>query len=182
MQRIFIDNHDRIFCYGNPAGYIAEKEAVVDAMFQTEELEAFLRRQELAIRWEDGVYDRLLLGQKSGGFDPEAPPLKSCRIWQLARDRPIPMRFIPYETMVQRFGEPCRDSYEPVCDGQIGTNDLEEIYTLFCEPVSGYEGRPIGISDVVELYDASGSEFYYCDRIGFQKIEFTPAQELNMNL
>ena len=69
-----------------------------------------------------------------------------------------------------------------VYDGQIGTNDLEEIYTLFREPVFGYEGRPIGISDVVELYDASGSEFYYCDRIGFQKIEFAPAQELNMSL
>ena len=182
MQRIFIDNYDYISCYGNLAGYIAEKEAVVDTMFQTEELEAFLQKQELAICWEDGVYDRLLLGQRSGSFDPEALPLKHCRIWQLARDSPIPMRFIPYETMVQRFGRPCRDSYEPVYDGQIGTNDLEEIYTLFREPVSGYEGRPIGISDVVELYDASGSEFYYCDRIGFQKIEFVPMQELNMSL
>ena len=38
MQRIFIDNHDRILCYGNPAGYITEKEAVVDTMFQTQEL------------------------------------------------------------------------------------------------------------------------------------------------
>ena len=39
MQRIFIDNHDRILYYSNPAGYIAEKEAVVDTMFQTQELE-----------------------------------------------------------------------------------------------------------------------------------------------
>lgn len=62
MQRIFIDNHDRILCYGNPAGYITEKEAVVDTMFQTQELESFLQKQALSIRWEDGVYDRLLLG------------------------------------------------------------------------------------------------------------------------
>ena len=41
MQRIFIDNHDRILYYSNPAGYIAEKEAVVDTMFQTQELERF---------------------------------------------------------------------------------------------------------------------------------------------
>ena len=45
MQRIFIDNHDRILCYGNPAGYITEKEAVVDTMFQTQELESFLQKQ-----------------------------------------------------------------------------------------------------------------------------------------
>lgn len=43
MQRIFIDNHDRILCYGNPAGYITEKEAVVDTMFQTQELESFCK-------------------------------------------------------------------------------------------------------------------------------------------
>ena len=50
MQRIFIDNHDRILYYSNPAGYIAEKEAVVDTMFQTQELERFLQKQSLTIR------------------------------------------------------------------------------------------------------------------------------------
>lgn len=80
MQRIFIDNHDRILCYGNPAGYITGKEAFVDTMFQTQELESFLQKQALTIRWEDGVYDRLMLGQRSGRFDPEAPPLKNCRV------------------------------------------------------------------------------------------------------
>ena len=43
MQHIFIDNHDRILYYSNPAGYIAGKEAVVDTMFQTQELERFLQ-------------------------------------------------------------------------------------------------------------------------------------------
>ena len=101
MQRIFIDNHDRILYYSNPAGYIAEKEAVVDTMFQTQELERFLQKQAIPIRWEDGVYDRLLLGQRGGRFDPEAPPLKSCRVWQLTRDSPINMRFIPYEALLE---------------------------------------------------------------------------------
>lgn len=49
MQRIFIDNHDRILYYSNPAGYIAGKEAVVDTMFQTQELERFLQKQALTI-------------------------------------------------------------------------------------------------------------------------------------
>ena len=131
MQRIFIDNHDRILYYSNPAGYIAEKEAVVDTMFQTQELERFLQKQSLTIRWEDGVYDRLLLGQRGGRFDPEAPPLKSCRVWQLTRDSPINMRFIPYEALLERFGQPDRKHYETVYDGLVGTNDPEEIYTLF---------------------------------------------------
>ena len=119
MQRIFIDNHDRILYYSNPAGYIAEKEAVVDTMFQTQELERFLQKQALTIRWEDGVYDRLLLGQRGGRFDPEAPPLKSCRVWQLTRDSPINMRFIPYEALLERFGQPDRKHYETVYDGPM---------------------------------------------------------------
>lgn len=182
MQRIFIDNHDRILYYSNPAGYIAGKEAVVDTMFQTQELERFLEKQEIPIRWEDGVYDRLLLGQRSGRFDPEAPPLKNCRVWQLTRDSPINMRFIPYEALLERFGQPDRRHYETVYDGLVGTNDPEEIYTLFRDPVPGYDGRPIGISDVLELYDVDGSEFYYCDRVGFRQIEFAPQQEMDISL
>ena len=182
MQRILVDDHSRILCYGNPTGYITEKEAVADTMFQTPELESFLQKQGLPIRWEDGVYDRLLLGQNAGSFDPEAPPLKSCRIWQLSRDSPINMRFIPYEVMVDRFGQPDRKNYELVYDGPVGTNDPEGIYTAFRSPVPGYDGRLIGISDVLELYDEGGSEFYYCDRVGFRQIEFTPRQEMNMRL
>ena len=72
MQRIFIDNHDRILYYSNPAGYIAEKEAVVDTMFQTQELERFLQKQAIPIRWEDGVYDRLLLGCKLDLLEADA--------------------------------------------------------------------------------------------------------------
>jgi len=45
-------------------------------------------------------------------------------------------------------------------------------------PVPGYAGRPIGISHVLELYDADSSEFYYCDRVGFRQIEFAPRQEM----
>ncbi|WP_418485924.1 YodL domain-containing protein [Dysosmobacter sp.] len=52
--------------------------------------------------------------------------------------------------------------------------------TLFRDPVPGYDGRPIGISDVLELYDADGSEFYYCDRVGFRQIEFAPRQEMEL--
>ena len=35
----------------------------------------------------------------------------------------------------------------------------------------------MALSDVVELYDASGSEFYYCDRVGFRPIQFSQGQE-----
>ena len=94
----------------------------------------------------------------------------------------VSTRFIPYEALLVRFGQPDRKHYETVYDGLVGTNDPEEIYTLFRDPVPGYDGRPIGISDVLELYDEGGSEFYYCDRVGFRQIEFAPQQEMDMSL
>ena len=81
-------------------------------------------------------------GRGGGRFDPEAPPLKNCRVWQLTRDSPINMRFIPYEALLERFGQPDRKHYETVYDGLVGTNDPEEIYTLFRDPVPGYDGDP----------------------------------------
>ena len=35
----------------------------------------------------------------------------------------------------------------------------------------------MALSDVVELYDDTGSEFYYCDRVGFQPIRFEQKQD-----
>ena len=125
MQRIFIDNHDRILYYSNPAGYIAGKEAVVDTMFQTQELERFLQKQQFP-----SAGRTVSMTASCWGSGAAAPPLKSCRVWQLTRDSPINMRFIPYEALLERFGQPDRKHYETVYDGLVGTNDPEEIYTL----------------------------------------------------
>ena len=40
------------------------------------------------------------------------------------------MRFIGYEDLIQRFGEPDADNYTQVFDGDLGTNDLEQIYAI----------------------------------------------------
>ena len=39
------------------------------------------------------------------------------------------------------------------------------------------------MSDVVELYDAQGSEYHYCDRFGFEQISFEgPEQTQTMDM
>ena len=70
------------------------------------------------------------------------------------------------------------ENYNIVYDGQLDTNDLEAIYTR-CNvnhPL-GYNGHSLSMSDVVELYDAQGSEYHYCDRFGFQKISFGGSEQ-----
>ena len=40
------------------------------------------------------------------------------------------MRFIGYEDLIKRFGEPDADNYTQVFDGDLGTDDLEQITTV----------------------------------------------------
>lgn len=172
MRGIRIEN-SRILYFGNPAGYIAGATAVVDPIFKSEELNAYLERQGgiETISWKGGVYDRLINGISEL---QDGEPLKNCRIWQLKPDVDIHMKFSDYESLVKRFGEPEPQNYRIAYDGEIETNDLERILEKFDagQAVHGYEGHPIAVSDVIELYDGEGSKFYYVDAKVFQAIAF----------
>ncbi|GEM_PF-42705 len=172
-----------ILYYGNAAGYITGETAVADPMFESPELKDFLDKQNTVseVRWKAGVFERLSAGQKEM---KEVGRLKDCRIWQLKPDTDIFMRFIGYEELRQQFGEPNPQDYQMVYDGEVETNDLEAVYELFNQNhPPGYTGHSLSMSDVVELYDENGSMFYYCDRSGFQAIDFAgPDQGLAMQL
>lgn len=172
MRGIRVEN-GRIVYFGNPAGYIAGSQAVVDPIFKGKELEAYLERQGgiEAVVWKGGVYDRLMNGQaETQGCEP----LKNCRIWQLKSDVNIHMKFIGYDTLVERFGEPDPQNYHMVYDGEIETNELERVYEKFDggQEVPGYTGHSLSVSDVIELYDEQASEFYYVDYRDFKPVAF----------
>lgn len=51
--------------------------------------------------------------------------------------------------------------------------DKSQAYVFNMEHPSGYKGRSLSVSDVVEIFLSSGgSEFYYCEPIGFKRIRF----------
>jgi hypothetical protein len=188
---IFMSNiqirSNRILYYGNIAGYLSREKAVVDPMFQTDELESYLtEKRGLEVDWKPGTFERLA----AGTIDPEgnAALLKRCRVWQLAPEVDIMMKFISYDTLTSRFGEPDSASYQVVYDGEVETNDLEALYTKFnIDHPPGYKGHSLSMSDVLELYDENGCAFYYCDTCGFKEISFQEpqheqCQEPQMNL
>lgn len=168
---------DIILYYGNPAGYVSGGKAMVDPLFKSEELNAFLSRQKdiSEVKWMDGVYDRLVNGQRD---TQELTPLKNCRVWQLKSESDLQMRFISLADFCKSFGEPKMSDYQIVYDGEVETNDLEALYTKFntAHP-PGYAGHSLSMSDVLELYDENGGSFFYCDRFGFQKIGFAPPEQ-----
>lgn len=178
MVRLTIDNQNRLIFYDNPVGYVCGDgiSAVVDEMFQRPELQKELERLRLTPQWRSGVYDQLISG--SALITDTGEELKRCRVWQLRPNVDVGMRFIDHKTMVERFGAPTMDRYQLVYDGQLGTNDPEQVYTICRDvPPKDYCGHAMAMSDVVELYDRYGSSFYYCDRVGVQEISFCPQEQ-----
>lgn len=176
MNGIQIKNNC-IFYYGNTAGYIDKDKAVVDPMFETDELKSYLSNTKgLDVEWTPGTFERLAEGR----LDPEgsAQLLKKCRVWQLKPEVDVMMKFIGYDELLTRFGEPDPENYRMVYDGEVDTNDLEQLYAKFnLDHPPGYEGHSLSMSDVVELYDSSGSAFHYVDRFGFKEVSFQPQEQ-----
>lgn len=159
-MRFTVDNRNRLIFYGNPVGYVKDDAAVVDEMFRTDELNQYLSRMNLTPRWEDGIFDRLISGEVTG--EEPVLPRKGCRIWQLKKDVDVAMRFIGYEDQVRKFGEPDAGNYTLVFDGDLGTSDLEQIYTICRDaPPPGYQGYAVKIrsSDSREYFFSHARTF-----------------------
>lgn len=180
MRSVEIKNKCLLY-YGNPVGYQTEHGMVADTMFRREELEDWLAKKGLAVRWEDGVYDRLSTGEYQTA--DSGTVLKSCRIWQLGPTAPTTMRFIGLDRMSSEYAGLDLSRYQVVYDGAAGTNDLDEIWAAFCRKPLGSDGQPLAISDLIELYDDSGSEFYYVDRTAIVPVQpEAPKQESGMTM
>lgn len=177
MRSVEIKN-SRLFYYGSAVGYLEGDGVTADPMFRREDLEGWLDRQHLPVRWVDGVYDRLA----SGGPLQNTQPLKSLRIWQLKPDTPIEMRFIGLERMAREFSGPTPGQYHIAYDGQSESDELEDIWNKFCRRTLPGGERPLAISDVIELYDAAGSAFYYVDKREIVPVDFTPALQQNADM
>lgn len=161
--------------YGNKAGYIKDGQAVVDTMFKREDIEDYLREQNgFPVIWKDGIYDLILAGSPE-----QAVNCKMCRIHQLKPESDVRMRFISYSQLKSKgFGEPDVVNYQVVYDGDIGTNNLDEIYAKCneAEMPDGYHGHSLSISDLIELYDENGRDFYYVDHTGFVNLGKNPPE------
>ena len=65
MKGITIEK-DTIVYYGNAAGYVSGNKAIVDPLFESQEMQDFLNRQKdiSEVKWVDGVFDDYPTGRK----------------------------------------------------------------------------------------------------------------------
>ena len=85
LVRFTIDNRNRLIFYGNMVGYVKDDAAVVDEMFQTDELSHYLARLNLTPQWKEGVFDRLAAGEAPG--EELGQPQKGCESENMYKGR-----------------------------------------------------------------------------------------------
>ena len=125
MRSVEIKN-SRLFYYGSAVGYLEGDGVIADPMFRRENLEGWLDRQHLPVRWVDGY---------TTGW-PAAVPFKIPSRSSLcgsgsSPDTPIEMRFIGLEQMAREFSGPTPGQYHIAYDGQAESDELEDIWNKF---------------------------------------------------
>ena len=100
------------------------------------------------------------------------------KIYQINTDRDnYGCAFMGMEWLKKAMGTDTPDStiYDRVFDGEIRGTSPEDVYARFnWELPSGYRGRSLSVSDVVEIGEGAEVEpgFYFCESIGFKKVDF----------
>lgn len=104
------------------------------------------------------------------------------RIYQINTDRDKNrLRCVSYKNLEKFQGKPGVDSkiYDCVYENNIECKNLEEIFQVFnASYPDDFKGHSLLVSDIIEVCQSNSVEpgFYYCDRIGFCKVDFDPEQ------
>ena len=100
------------------------------------------------------------------------------KIYQINSDRDADgYKFMGMDWVKKHWGEQGVDSeiYDKVYEGTINGSTLEDVFCTFnFERPAGFKGHSLSVSDIVEVIQSTDTEpgFYFCDSIGFQKVEF----------
>lgn len=126
-----------------------------------------------------------MFGWRVPGADPRNYEAKEqskmkIAIYQINSDRDSErIAFVGLNSMERRRGSKdiCPEIYDKVYEAEVGCMSLEEVYEKFnIDKPDDYKARTLSVSDVVEVIESDSVEpgFYFCDSIGFEKIDFDP--------
>ena len=83
------------------------------------------------------------------------------------------VKFCSLEETKKHNGEISPAIYNKVFDGEMECKNLEEVFQKFnIDTPPGHTGHTLSVSDIIETDD----EFYFCDKVGFEKIDFDTSQ------
>lgn len=105
-------------------------------------------------------------------------PQMQIRIFQIDHDQDT--KRLAYRSLdrAMKSGGVDPSLYRQVYGGTVSCSNLEEVFQLcnMDEKPHGYYGESLSVSNVVEVCEGEQKGFYYCDKTGFQPIDFDISQ------
>ena len=143
-------------------------------------------KEKIEDRYYEAKDDSFVLGADDlSGFNIDAelkPSPMKLRIYQVNTDRDNDrIAFMGYDSLERFQGTKDINSsvYDKVYDGELNLESLEDVYAEFnfTHP-DGYTGRSLSVSDIVEIVSSDNQSpgFYFCDTVGFKKVDFDPSK------
>lgn len=103
------------------------------------------------------------------------------RIYQIDHEKDTErVEFLNLKQLQKLYGSSAINGriYQEVFCGEVTADTLDDVYGMFnLKPPWGHAGRFMSISDIVEIMDdPERNGYYFCDRVGFPKVDFTPGK------
>lgn len=107
------------------------------------------------------------------------------RIYQINMERDSDrVSFMALESLQKNQGAEQINSriYDRIYEADVACCTLEDVYRMFnLEHPADFNGHSLSVSDIVEVMDEQTEQavqpgFYFCDTVGFQRVEFDPTQ------
>ena len=81
--------------------------------------------------------------------------------------------FLSLANLEEQFGKGIDpEIYDEVWSGTLGCSELEEVYMAFNAGTlpDDFHGHSLSVSDIVEVRHGDCKDLYYCDDIGWKRI------------
>ena len=87
------------------------------------------------------------------------------------------IKFESLDSTIKYAGKVDPKIYSQVFGGKVDCKTLEEVFAKFNDSeVLGFSGHSMSVSDVVEILDGEKKGTYFCNPVGFKKIDFDSSQ------
>ena len=94
------------------------------------------------------------------------------RLYQITENRYSKERFLGYDETKAATGEPNPHHYSETFNGEVDCKTLEEIYKRFnTDRPCVFRSYSLSVSDIVQVLDGEEKGVYFCDSIGFRKLQ-----------
>lgn len=171
-MEMFDRKENILYYFGNPAGVITEQRVIIDSLFAKKDFETFAEKESggLMIEVKEGVYRGLITGKDILSSKDEI----TYKVYQLKKDSPFTARFISLDERLNRgYGMPGKKDYDMVYEGISEDSNIDSIWEIFEMTMpQDYRGRPIAVSDVIEISDGREVHSYYLEPFGVKRIDF----------